>query len=396
VRAGDLLPPGLCTISTMAAATALALKEKGNSAFRKRDHAQARSLYLAALESLQASAPVDDSDVDDTVHHDATATRTVLHSNLAECGIRACDWDFALEHANAALVLDAGHAKSIVRKARAEAAVGLARSLPAGHGFSAEVVADAVAALEQLPRAEAPPHARVQFLSSAEQAESELRIEAMLQMTPSLYSAMQTAVREDIQLFGGRVNTMPISLAHHLLTTVLRGNRGNESRTNSFAEADATRSLAFLQTGVWPDLLKLARTMVDATQHSAMIINMITKPLLRFYGYMICLSDCAEYVLRNHCGTAAEIHALTDLMFLGDGEDSDIAACEGLTNQMAAVRVAHLLICHCDDKPGSLSLSFVLSFSLSLVLISFFLSLSLSQPALSGSSSLSASLCVPD
>lgn len=314
---------------------ALALKEIGNSHFRKQQYAEARQVYIDALGAESEIEP---------------AVAVVLNSNCAECCLRLRDWADSLQHAAAALELDASHAKSAARKARAETAIRLAQSLPAGQ-FPAHVCADAVASMEQLPRSEANPMARVQFLASADQGAAEQVIAAMLQMTPSLYEAMHVAVHEDIQMLHDRINqNMPISLAHPLLTTVLRGNRSNDRADKGFDHADSERCVGFLKTGAWPTLLTLLRTMFDETQHSSMLLNMITKPVYRFIGYMMCHPDCAEYVLSQHCQTAAEIHQLTDLMFLGEGDD--ISACEGLINQMAAVGTASTF-CFCTDDQGA-------------------------------------------
>eukprot|EP01050_Picozoa_sp_SAG11_P030739 SAG11_NODE_9231_length_931_cov_0.796875_1_plen_122_part_10 len=106
-------------------------------------------------------------------------------------------------------------------------------------------------------------------------------IEVMLShiSAPSLYEGIVAAVREDVARLEERFQSGKcISLAHHLLVTVLRaqqpklkgGDREKQFQKpvqSSFCSADPQRSLRFLQSeGAWPSLLSLARVLVEVTR----------------------------------------------------------------------------------------------------------------------------------
>lgn len=88
--------------------------------------------------------------------------------------------------------------------------------------------------------------------------------EVMAVLTPSVYQVLAEIVTEELRELPGRLKASKIQqgcLTSALLATNLRAIEGQYGQSNPYggqiAKADKDKCVAFLKTGVWPDLVKL-------------------------------------------------------------------------------------------------------------------------------------------
>ena len=223
------------------------LKERGNLAFRRGQYEEALELYYEAIALVASTEVLADIDL-----------LTTLRSNAAECALKLGQWHAAIELSEAALLTSPGHTKSAARKRRAELALTLQDSLPAGSGTDSEVKR-AVNTLSQLLLPDLfDQKTRILSLNNGDPMENDRNVHLMLAMTPSLYDAMHQTILEEIEkakawpedgpLYGPLFYTP--HMVNHLLSLTLRGKELGNPPNPTIKFYDPKRSLRFIQTGV--------------------------------------------------------------------------------------------------------------------------------------------------
>ena len=111
----DAPPDAVACLDESTFAAALAQKAEGNGAFAAQNFASAATAYEAALAAYEGRGGASGEQRDEKVK---------ICSNLAECRLKLDQWERAAEAASAALALAPGHAKSLIRRAKAAESLG--------------------------------------------------------------------------------------------------------------------------------------------------------------------------------------------------------------------------------------------------------------------------------
>ena len=111
----DAPPDAVACLDESTYAAALAHKAEGNGAFAAQNFASAAAAYEAALAAYDGRGGASGEQRDEKVK---------ILSNLAECRLKLDQWERAAEAASAALALAPGHAKSLIRRAKAAESLG--------------------------------------------------------------------------------------------------------------------------------------------------------------------------------------------------------------------------------------------------------------------------------
>ena len=111
----DAPPDAVASLDASTFAAALAHKAEGNGAFAAQNFASAAAAYEAALAAYDGRGGACGEQRDEKVK---------ICSNLAECRLKLDQWERAAEAASAALALAPGHAKSLIRRAKAAESLG--------------------------------------------------------------------------------------------------------------------------------------------------------------------------------------------------------------------------------------------------------------------------------
>ncbi|KOO30606.1 ankyrin repeat domain-containing protein 49 [Chrysochromulina tobinii] len=118
----DAPPDAVASLDASTFEAALAHKAEGNGAFAAQNFASAAAAYEAALAAYDGRGGASGEQRDEKVK---------ICSNLAECRLKLDQWERAAEAASAALALAPGHAKSLIRRAKAAESLGWAKGLSA-------------------------------------------------------------------------------------------------------------------------------------------------------------------------------------------------------------------------------------------------------------------------
>lgn len=252
------------------------LKGEGNQLFKVGEHSTAAQTYQLAI-SLFSPEAVLDPDVKSLV--------VILHSNAAEALLRLGAWKDAQGHAENALKLDAEHNKSLGRAKRAAMAVDMEASGDAAvlNGTATkEEMKRAVSAMVTLRREDAPMSERA-LCTQVNGRQDDRVFEVMTLLTPSVYQVLAEIVSEELRELPERLTARTAQrgcLTSALLTTNLRATEGRYGQSNPYggqvAMADKDKCLAFLQTGVWPSLIRLQQLLFDELQDSDRQLELVS------------------------------------------------------------------------------------------------------------------------